>query len=59
MPLEGRLNTDLFSKDVELDLLPVGIFIFSVLLSLPWGPEGGAITVWHLVFYRIITSWEF
>ena len=32
-PLEETLNNNLFSNDVELDLLPAGIFIFSVMPS--------------------------
>ena len=46
-PLEGTLNPELLSKDVELNVLPVGIFIFSVMLSLLWG--GGPIIVCHTV----------
>ena len=39
-PLEETLSTELFSKDVELDLLPAGIFILflsSLVYSGEWG----------------------
>ena len=45
--LEETLSIELFSKDVELNLLHVGIFI-SILLCLIYSGEG-AIVAWHPV----------
>ena len=45
--LEGTLSTELFSKNVEFDLLSAGIFIF-FLSSLVYSGEGTYI-VWYPV----------
>ena len=48
-PLEKTLTTELLSKDVELNLLPVGIFTFflSCLFTLGKG-----------VYYRVPIVWD-
>ena len=48
-PLEGALNTERFRKDVELNLLLVGIFI-SFPSCLVYPGERGAIIVWRPVY---------
>ena len=50
-----KLKFELFSKDVELYLLHVGIFI-SFLSCLVYCGEGEAIIVWHPVYYIIIIN---
>ena len=44
--LDGALTTELLSKDVELKLLPLGIFTF-FLSYLTYSGDWGPITVWH------------
>ena len=50
MPLEGTLNPELLSKDVELNLLAASFF--SAMLSLLWG--GRPINVCHPTLTKII-----
>ena len=39
-PLEGTLSTELFSKEVELDLLPAGMFILFLSSLVYYGDRG-------------------
>ena len=54
--LEETLTTELLSKNVELTVLPVGIFIFSA-MHVYYGK--GGIIVWHPIYIWIqIVSYE-